>query len=314
MFSSIIAGNTNDDVAVVNGQSNSFQSLGDNLIGSGNSFDSGAQNATDNFGQLGDQTGIFDPLLAPLANNGGPTLTHALLPGSPAIDMGDPAAMAGVGDVPLTDQRGGLYSRVYGGRIDIGAVESQPQHADFDGDGAVTGHDFLALQRGYGTPAPLAAKSDSDADDDTDVDGEDLAAWEDAYGASAPAPLVAVVGDDTARFEPRAVRSPATEALSHTQLVDLALAVHLNAAVTAEENPSPSPSLQGRGTEATPRFSDEAFAVLDDSLRRDEDTPVVLTGEHLLDLAENVAERDLAHERLQPLDDVPLGGELFPDL
>ncbi len=30
-----------------------------------------------------------DPLLGPLRNNGGPTLTHALLPGSPAINAGD---------------------------------------------------------------------------------------------------------------------------------------------------------------------------------------------------------------------------------
>ena len=32
-----------------------------------------------------------DPLLGPLANNGGPTPTMALLPGSPAVDAGDPA-------------------------------------------------------------------------------------------------------------------------------------------------------------------------------------------------------------------------------
>ncbi|MEI6043549.1 MAG: choice-of-anchor Q domain-containing protein [Chloroflexota bacterium] len=32
--------------------------------------------------------GIADPLLGPLANNGGPTKTHALLPGSPAINSG----------------------------------------------------------------------------------------------------------------------------------------------------------------------------------------------------------------------------------
>ncbi|MFQ5615898.1 MAG: choice-of-anchor Q domain-containing protein, partial [Anaerolineales bacterium] len=30
-----------------------------------------------------------DPMLGPLQNNGGPTPTHALLPGSPAIDNGD---------------------------------------------------------------------------------------------------------------------------------------------------------------------------------------------------------------------------------
>jgi hypothetical protein len=41
------------------------------------------------------------PMLGPLANNGGPTFTHALLPGSPAIDTG-----ATGGDCPATDQRG----------------------------------------------------------------------------------------------------------------------------------------------------------------------------------------------------------------
>jgi CSLREA domain-containing protein len=39
-----------------------------------------------------------DPKLGPLANNGGPTLTQALLPGSPALDKGSTAA--------ATDQRG----------------------------------------------------------------------------------------------------------------------------------------------------------------------------------------------------------------
>ncbi|MDO8617189.1 MAG: choice-of-anchor Q domain-containing protein [Dehalococcoidia bacterium] len=41
-----------------------------------------------------------DPLLGPLADNGGPTETHALLPGSPAIDAGDNTGC------PTTDQRG----------------------------------------------------------------------------------------------------------------------------------------------------------------------------------------------------------------
>ncbi len=41
-----------------------------------------------------------DPLLGPLADNGGPTQTHALLAGSPAIDTGDDTGC------PATDQRG----------------------------------------------------------------------------------------------------------------------------------------------------------------------------------------------------------------
>jgi len=61
-----------------------------------------------------------DPMLAPLADNGGPTWTHALLTGSPAIDTGNNAAAL------TTDQRGDGFVRVYGAAADIGAFESQP--------------------------------------------------------------------------------------------------------------------------------------------------------------------------------------------
>jgi hypothetical protein len=57
-----------------------------------------------------------DPKLGPLADNGGPTLTMALLYGSPAINTGDPAGC------PLTDQRD--VSRPQGPRCDVGAFES----------------------------------------------------------------------------------------------------------------------------------------------------------------------------------------------
>ena len=56
-----------------------------------------------------------DPKIGPLANNGGPTLTIALLPGSPAIDAADPAS------APATDQRG--IARPVGPASDIGAFE-----------------------------------------------------------------------------------------------------------------------------------------------------------------------------------------------
>ena len=46
----------------------------------------------------GDQINT-DPLLGPLGDNGGPTLTHALLAGSPALDQGNSSGAA-------TDQRG----------------------------------------------------------------------------------------------------------------------------------------------------------------------------------------------------------------
>ena len=63
----------------------------------------------------GDQVGT-DPLLGPLADNGGQTDTLALLPASPAIDRGT--------DCPPVDQRG--VARPQGPACDIGAVELVP--------------------------------------------------------------------------------------------------------------------------------------------------------------------------------------------
>ena len=62
----------------------------------------------------------IDPLLGPLADNGGPTWTHALLAGSPAIDH-IPAGVSGCGDPIGTDQRG--VARPQGAGCDIGAFE-----------------------------------------------------------------------------------------------------------------------------------------------------------------------------------------------
>ena len=74
----------------------------------------------------------LNPQLGPLQNNGGPTLTHAILSGSPAIDRGSNAAAIDVtnGNVALTtDQRGVAFARILDGDhlgaaiVDMGAVE-----------------------------------------------------------------------------------------------------------------------------------------------------------------------------------------------
>lgn len=57
------------------------------------------------------------PLLGPLRDNGGPTMTHALNSRSPAIGHG--------GGTPQYDQRGPGYARKSGSAIDIGAYEVQ---------------------------------------------------------------------------------------------------------------------------------------------------------------------------------------------
>ncbi len=86
----------------------SFTSQGHNLIGNAD--------GSSGFTTVGDQTGTaalpLNPLLTALGNNGGPTRTHALQAGSPAINVGDSLA-------PLTDQRG--WSR--NGIPDKGAYE-----------------------------------------------------------------------------------------------------------------------------------------------------------------------------------------------
>ena len=66
-----------------------------------------------------------NPLLGPLANNGGPTQTMALLPGSPAIDAGSNAlAVDPTTGQPLAyDQRGPGFPRILGHSVDIGAYE-----------------------------------------------------------------------------------------------------------------------------------------------------------------------------------------------
>jgi hypothetical protein len=82
--------------------------------------------ASDNGGGVltgpGDQINT-DPMLGPLQDNGGPAFTHALLPGSPAINAGDPNFTP----PPSFDQRGTGYPRVVNGRIDIGSFEVQPR-------------------------------------------------------------------------------------------------------------------------------------------------------------------------------------------
>jgi hypothetical protein len=98
---------------IYNNSSGVVMSLGYNL------------SSDDAFGILtgpGDQIQT-DPKLGPLQNNGGHTLTHALLPGSPAIDAGNPNFTT----PPFFDQRGPGFLRTVGARVDKGSFEVQTQ-------------------------------------------------------------------------------------------------------------------------------------------------------------------------------------------
>jgi len=99
-------------------------SLGVNIFNGGQAASFGYNLSSDDGGGVLTGTGDLintDPMLGPLQDNGGPTFTHALLPGSPAIDAGDPS----FAPPPFFDQRGPGFDRVSGARIDIGSFEVQ---------------------------------------------------------------------------------------------------------------------------------------------------------------------------------------------
>jgi hypothetical protein len=109
----IVSGNlANGAPADIEGMADPSSSF--NLIGTGGGLTNGVNSNI---------VGINDPGLAPLADNGGPTFTHALLAGSPAIDAGNSTL--------TTDQRG--FARPYDSPLypnaangsDIGAFEYQ---------------------------------------------------------------------------------------------------------------------------------------------------------------------------------------------
>jgi hypothetical protein len=107
----ILAANTSPGSPDMSGVLNS---QGHNLIGNGTG--GSGYDPTD---LVGTSANPIDPMLGPLQDNGGPTFTMALLPGSPAIDAGDNTG------APPWDQRGPGFHRIVNGTIDIGAFEVQ---------------------------------------------------------------------------------------------------------------------------------------------------------------------------------------------
>ena len=110
----IIAGNTgvNPDILVDNAANGSTLTANASLLGSALSTNySGNGNIFTN-----------NPGVAALANNGGPSKTMALQPGSLAVDAGNNTLIPG--GVSF-DQRGTGFIRIFNGTVDIGAYESQ---------------------------------------------------------------------------------------------------------------------------------------------------------------------------------------------
>jgi uncharacterized repeat protein (TIGR02543 family) len=137
------------------------------IIDNGHNLDSGD---TCGFSSTKGSLSNTDPLLKPLADNGGPTQTMALLPGSPAINAGSNALIpAGI----TTDQRGAGFPRIVGGTVDIGAVEKEGSGysltvTKIGGNGTVTSTPAgincgatCSANFNSGTQVTLAAKADA---------------------------------------------------------------------------------------------------------------------------------------------------------
>ncbi|HET9477213.1 MAG TPA: choice-of-anchor Q domain-containing protein [Dehalococcoidia bacterium] len=146
VVNSLVGGNENGDCA------GPITSGGHNLDGDG----------TCGLTSEGDLSNV-DPMLGPLAGNGGPTQSHALLEGSPAIDAG------GAGLCPATDQRGAPRpfdgDGANGPACDIGAYEygsepgpfPPPLSGDADCSATVEAVDSLSVLRHVARLPPRAA-------------------------------------------------------------------------------------------------------------------------------------------------------------
>ena len=183
---SIVAGNTDngsapdlqfdpDTIPVIN-----FTLIGDPL-GSGVDSDTGIGNLLNE-----------NPLLGLLADNGGPTLTHALLPGSPAINGGDIDFNPTDFTPPLlSDQRGIGFARVFNNQIDIGAFELQlevtPLAGDFNTDQVVNAADYVIFRDTVGDTVPTG--TGADADGDGMVTPTDLTVFFENFGTAAAEPI-----------------------------------------------------------------------------------------------------------------------------
>jgi predicted outer membrane repeat protein len=111
LHNTIVAGNRALFALEINGAVDS--SSGYNLIGVGDANLTGIQDGVNN-NRIGTTANPINAQLSPLGDHGGPTPTQALLPGSPALDTGDP------GQAGNPDQRGVIRS----GGVNIGAFQA----------------------------------------------------------------------------------------------------------------------------------------------------------------------------------------------
>lgn len=176
IHSSIIA---QSDVQVLAYDVNATEDLGGQVIVTGSNNLIRHQNLFQSIAVSSD-----DPMLGTLTTNGGPTRTHALLEGSPAIGQGSNVLNL------VNDQRGDSYARVVGTTIDIGAFELQtvatPElPGDYNSNHSVDAADFVVWRKTKGADVPQY--SGADGNGNSTVDDADYDVWRAHFGAPASA-------------------------------------------------------------------------------------------------------------------------------
>jgi hypothetical protein len=192
----------------------------------------------------GDQINT-DPVLGPLQNNGGPTFTHALLPGSPAIDAGDPNFTP----PPFYDQRGPDFLRVRNGRIDVGTFEVQagaiPTPTATPTATATFTATITPTATATATATPIATATAT------------------ATFTPTPTPTAAFTPTPTATFTPTATHTP-TPTATHTPTATPTTTRTPTPTPTAIHTPTPTPTATATFTPTPtpthpPFFSGEVF-------------------------------------------------------
>lgn len=167
-----------------------------------------------------------DPLLEPLGANGGPTMTHALAVGSPAINQGvNPLNLS-------TDQRTATFIRVANGGVDIGAFERQTSvgpalPGDYNGNSVVDASDFVVWRKMR--DLTVTAYSGADGNGDSHVDSADYGVWRGSFGRTLgaasvtdaelePSNAISVEAPEAGQFAERAVDSAAIPLMAREEV------------------------------------------------------------------------------------------------
>jgi hypothetical protein len=187
--------------------------------------------------------GIIDPLLNSLADNDGPTQTRSLRSGSPAIDAGNPTAVAGTGGVPQFDQRGAPYGRVLNGDaagnadIDMGAFEFQAAGpallGDYNQNGVVDAADYVVWRKSLGANVPAFLGADGNGNGT--VDEPDYIVWNANFGRGLANGVSVAIPDTTNPLASAIGQSTASEIVAH-QVTPLTDNVRLAVPVAADSD------------------------------------------------------------------------------